>query len=269
MYAFRTVTLSVLVLCLCGAAQAVHAQEAADTVRSEFSAPLSREEQRARRGLTDVTTEFVPRGQWIFGGTASYSTHSNDSYRFLIIDGIESVGYTFRVSPMVAYAFRRNMALGGRFIYSRTLFKLDTADLKFGDAETGTDISVKDFYALRSSFQVAAVWRQYIPLGKSKRFALFNEMTLAGGGIRAKFANDSPVRGTYESGYSLSLGIAPGIVAFATNNMAVEVNVGVMGFSYNSVKQVHNRVSVGRRSSSMLNFKVNLLSIGLGMAFYL
>ena len=269
MYAFRYMMLSVLVLCLCGTAQAAQAQEVADTVRSESSAPLSREEQRARRGLTDVTTEFVPRGQWIFGGTASYSTHSNDSYRFLIIEGIESVGYTFRVSPMVAYALRPNMALGGRFIYSRTLFKLDAADLKFGDAETGTDISIRDFYALRSSFQVAAVWRQYIPLGKSKRFALFNEMTLAGGGIQAKFTNDSPVRGTFESGYSLSLGIAPGIVAFATNNMAIEVNVGVMGFSYNNVKQVHNQVSVGRRSSSMLNFKVNLLSIGLGMAFYL
>lgn len=67
----------------------------------------------------------------------------------------------------------------------------------------------------------------------------------------------------------LSLGISPGLVAFATNNMAFEVNVGVMGISYSSIKQVHNQVTVGKRSSSMMNFKVNIFSIGLGVAFYL
>ena len=58
-------------------------------------------------------------------------------------------------------------------------------------------------------------------------------------------------------------------VIFATNNMAFEVNVGVMGITYNHVKQVHNQVTVGERSSSMMNFKVNIFSIGLGVAFYL
>ena len=94
-------------------------------------------------------------------------------------------------------------------------------------------------------------------------------MSLAAGGTQARFANDSPVEGTYETGYTLSLGISPGIVAFATNNMAVEVNVGVMGISYTHAKQVHNQVTVGKRNTSMMNFKVNIFSIGLGMAFYL
>lgn len=107
------------------------------------------------------------------------------------------------------------------------------------------------------------------PAGTRKRFALFNEMSLSAGGTQARFANDSPVKGTYETGYTLSLGISPGIIAFATNNMAVEVNVGVMGITYNHTKQVHNQVTVGKRNTSMMNFKVNIFSIGLGMAFYL
>ena len=127
----------------------------------------------------------------------------------------------------------------------------------------------RDFYSLKQTYSAAAIWRQYIPLGRSKRFALFNEMSLAAGGTQARFANDSPVKGTYETGYTLSLGISPGIVAFATNNMAVEVNVGVMGISYTHAKQVHNQVTVGKRNTSMMNFKVNIFSIGLGMAFYL
>ena len=260
-----------LALCLTGTAQALRAQEttAAQTAATADQRPKTINEMRQERGLTDTHNLFVPKGQWIFGGTASYSAHSNDSYRFLVIEGIESEGYTFRISPMVAYAFRNNMALGARFAYGRTLLKLDKANLSLGDEDSGINLQAKDFYSLKHSYTISAIWRQYIPLGRSKRFALFNETQLSVGGSQARFANDSPVKGTYETGYSLSLGFSPGIVAFATNNMAVEVNVGVMGISYSHTKQVHNQVTVGKRSASMMNFKVNIFSIGLGMAFYL
>lgn len=230
---------------------------------------LTINQMRSQRGLTDTHNLFIPKGQWVFGGTASYSTHTNQSYQFLIVEGINSTGYTFKVSPMIAYAFRNNMALGGRFIYSRTLLKLDKASINFGDEGSSVDLNVRDYYALQHNYQVAAIWRQYIPLGRNKRFALYNEMSLAGGGSQARFANDSPVKGTYQKGYSFSLGISPGIIAFATNNMAVEVNVGVMGITYDHTEQVHNQVTVGERNISQMNFKINIFSIGLGVAFYL
>ena len=230
---------------------------------------LTINQMRSQRGLTDTHNLFIPKGQWIFGGTASYSTHTNQSYQFLIVEGVNSTGYTFKVSPMIAYAFRNNMALGGRFIYSRTLLKLDKASINFGDEGSSVDLNVRDYYALQHNYQVAAIWRQYIPLGRNKRFALYNEMSLAGGGSQARFANDSPVKGTYQKGYSFSLGISPGIIAFATNNMAVEVNVGVMGITYDHTEQVHNQVTVGERNISQMNFKINIFSIGLGVAFYL
>lgn len=264
------IRLLALALCLTGAAQTLRAQETAPAGEATSpERPKTINEMRRERGLTDRHNLFVPKGQWVFGGTGSYSTHSNDGYQFLVIEGIRSKGYTFRVSPLIAYAFHDNMALGGRFIYSRTLLKVDNAELHFGDEETGTNVVVKDYYALQHSYSVAAIWRQYIPLGRSKRFALFNETSLSAGGTQARFANDAPVKGTFQRGYTLSLGISPGIVAFATNNMAVEVNVGVMGITYNHVKQVHNQVTVGKRNTSMMNFKVNIFSIGLGMAFYL
>ncbi|WP_418983248.1 hypothetical protein [Alistipes sp.] len=256
-----------------GVAPAADSAPAAAEVSDEAPAvperPLTINEKRRQRGLTDTHNLFVPKGQWIFGGTASYSTHSNEGYQFLVIEGINSKGYNVKVSPMIAYAFRDNMALGARFIYGRSLMRIDDADMQLGDDESGTNIVVKDFYKLVHSYTAAIIWRQYIPLGRNKRFALFNEMSLGLGATQGRFANDSPVKGTFERGFNFSLGISPGIIAFATNNMAVEVNVGVMGITYNSTKQVHNQVTEGRRSSSMMNFKVNIFSIGLGMAFYL
>lgn len=267
----------VLLLCLCGTAATLRAEQptdvrartGTDSLAGLAEKPRTINEKRRQRGLTDTHNLFIPKGQWIFGGTASYSTHTNKSYRVLIIEDINSKGYTFRVSPMIAYAFRDNMALGARFIYSRQLTKLDNAHLEFNLTGDATDINVKNFYTLTHSYSAGAIWRQYIPLGRNKRFALFNEVQLTAGASQAKFANDSPVTGTYQTGYNLSLGISPGIIAFATNNMAVEVNVGVMGITYNHVKQVHNQVREGKLNSSMMNFKVNIFSIGLGLVFYL
>ena len=222
-----------------------------------------------QRGLTDMKNIFVPRGQWIIGASASFTAHDNDNYTLAIIENIESQGYNVKVSPMVAYAITDNMAIGVRASYGRTNQTIDSADLKFGDDETGTEIFVNAFKTVRHTYTVSAIWRQYIPLGRSKRFAIFNEVSLGAGGVQSLFAADQPVKGTFEQGYTLSLGVSPGIIAFATNDVAIEVNVGVMGINYTDVKQVHNQVETGRRRSSSMNFKVNLLSIGLGVSFYL
>lgn len=278
----RKITTSTLLALLLLAGTAPESRAQQTNAAASLAPPGRQHELHAARGTSSdrqrnaaparpdrQTQPLRPRGQWIFGGTASYSTHSNDTYRFLVIEGIESKGYTFKVSPMIAYAFRDNMALGGRFIYSRSLLKLDKADLNLGGEDSDLNFELNDCYSLQQSYSVAMIWRQYIPLGRNKRFALFNEMQLSGGGTQARFAKDSPVKGTYQTGYTFSLGISPGIIAFATNNMAVEVNVGVMGISYSHTKQVHNQVTVGKRDASMMNFKVNIFSIGLGMAFYL
>lgn len=227
------------------------------------------EEVRLKRGLVDVKNVFVPRGQWIFGGYASYSTHRNNDYNFLVFDNIKSDGYTFKVSPMISYAIRDNMALGARFIYGRSLLKLDGGALSLGDEDSGINIEADYYYTLKHNYSVAFLWRQYIPLGRDKRFALFTETTLAGGGHETKFAVNQPVRGTFEKGYDISLGVSPGIIAFINNTMAVELNVGVMGINFRHSDQIQNQVEEAKVNTSYMNFSVNILSIGLGVSFYL
>lgn len=65
------------------------------------SAPERKADPRAERGLTSMSNQFVPRGQWIFGASASYSTHTNKDYTFLVIEDINSDGYTFKVTPLI------------------------------------------------------------------------------------------------------------------------------------------------------------------------
>ena len=144
---------------------------------------------------------------------------------------------------------------------------VNTANLGIADIE----INVKDYFTLNHDFTGMIVYRNYIPIGNSKRFALFNETQLALGLGEAKLINGSnpqSVVGSYEESLSLKLGLNPGLVAFVNDNLAVEVNVGMLGLQYNSVDQIHNQVYEGSRDATMINFKVNIFSIGFGMAYY-
>jgi hypothetical protein len=143
---------------------------------------------------------------------------------------------------------------------------LDNASLSI------TSLDNANYSSLKHSYNVEALWRKYIPLGKdNKRFALFAEVGLAMGGSQSKLAagpSASP-SGTYATSFDVAVGVNPGISAFLTNNMAIEVNIGVLGFNYSNTRQVSNQVVMSGSSSSQMNFKVNIFSIGLGASFYL
>lgn len=211
---------------------------------------------------------FIPKGQWIVGSSVSYSEHNEQNYQFLIIDGFNSDGYSFKVSPMLCYAFRDNLAAGGRFSYGRTLTKLDGVALNLDE---NTQLDVSDLYQLKHSYSAIGVLRNYINLGTSKRFALFAETRLELGGSQSKAVtkNGDSVSGTYSKTTDFGIGVAPGIVAFINNYTAIEVSIGVLGLDFSKVKQTTDQVYIGERSSSSANFKINLFSIGLGIAFYL
>ena len=223
--------------------------------------------QRYDRGFDLNSTTFTKKGTWMIGGQVAYSTHKNEDYHFLIIEDINSTGYRFTVSPMFCYMVRDNMGLGMRFGYGRNLLKVDSANLSIDEI----DINVKDYYTLSHDFSAMAIYRNYIPLGESKRFALFNETQLAYSTGQAKLidGHGTSIVGTYEKSNSLSLGLNPGMVAFINDHVAVEVNVGMLGLQYTSVDQTHNQVYKGSRETTQINFKVNILSIGFGLAYYL
>lgn len=243
--------------------------------QSVAAVELTPNEARKMRGFSTDDC-FVPRGQWIFGGTASYSTHTNKDYNFLVISNINSEGYTVKVSPMIAYAPWKNMSVGVRFGYSRSLLSIDSGSFSFGDAETGVNINVDYYHQIKHSYTGTLFWRPYIPLGHSNRFAIFAEVQLNASGGRSKIVAEDGVidgmqnyRGSYADSFGMSLALQPGIVAFVTNNTALELSIGVFGIGYERVKQLRNQIDDGTYSSTDMNFKVNLLSIGFGVSFYL
>ncbi len=228
---------------------------------------VAKSREKFSRGIEMST--FVPKGQWIAGGSFSYSENTADNYELLIVEEITGTNYSFKVSPFLGYFFKDNMCIGGRFGYSRSMIKLNSTSLNLSE---DLSFSIENFYNLRHVYTGAVFFRNYINLGNSKRFAIFNEVRLSAGGGQGKTisgANEEEITGAYQDILELDLGLIPGITAFIADNVAVEASVNVLGFSYKKYEQTRNQVYQGSLESSGVNFKVDLLSINIGVSFYI
>ena len=69
--------------------------------------------------------------------------------------------------------------------------------------------------------------------------------------------------------HSFGMGVSPGLCVFLSNYSAVEVNVGVLELGYSKMRQTNNQIQVANTKNKSANFKINLFSISIGVAFYL
>ena len=228
---------------------------------------LCAEAQHYDRGYEAVpSSPFVKKGTWMSGGTARYSQHNNDDFNLLVINDINSSGINLSVNPRLMYMFKDNMGVGLRFSYDRSMLDLTSADLSISEIS----MSARDCYQIQHKFSAHAVYRSYIPLGNSKRVAMFADLLFGGSFKQGKAFNAGGeyVVGTYGQNYALELAVEPGIVAFLSERLAVELNVGIFGVNYSWRDQLRNQVIGGHSDSTSAGFMVNLLSLGVGLSYY-
>lgn len=223
-------------------------------------------QEHFKRGLEQIS--FVPKGQWIGGVSVSYSQSDFENYQFLIVENLNGDTYTFKVSPMVMFCFKDNLAAGGRLSYSRSRTRLDGASLVLG-ADTSYDVD--NLYSISHNYHGTAMFRNYISLGKSMRFGFFNEVDLSLGGGQSKLVNGTgdELTGTYERNFNLNIGLTPGIIMFLSNYSAIEVSIGVLGFNYTHTHSISDQIYQAERNRKSANFRINLFSVQFGVAFYI
>ena len=211
---------------------------------------------------------FVPKGQWVVGLSANYGQSKFDNYQYLVVENINGDNYSFKVSPMLCYMFKDDLGIGGRFAYNRTRTKMNSADFVLSSEDS---FSVDNLYAITQSYHSTVLLRQYMSLGKSKRFGIVNEMTLRYGLSESKLASGSGIdfSGSFMRTHSFGMGVSPGLCVFLSNYSAVEVNVGVLELGYSKMRQTNNQIQVANTKNKSANFKINLFSISIGVAFYL
>ena len=268
----KKILFSILTACLSFSAFAAN-KEVKDTAAFE---PFN-------RNIGISTSTFIPKGTVGFGAAVSYNTYNlgnavNDAgYKMLfgLLTGIQGEVLTVGVAPYVSYFVMDNLSVGARFEYSKTSFGLKNLGIDVMDLGLG----ISDFYYNKNSYLGSVAARYYIPFGNSRRFAMFAELRGTGGYAQSETFNYSQGEdasgistdklGTYQDIYKFNIGIIPGLTAFFTDNIALEMSVGLIGLDYQKVVQNTNQVDFSVAESSSANFKVNLLAINLGLSFYI
>lgn len=228
------------------------------------------------RGVGKMNSVFIPKG-YIGGGlTFSYKTYdmgqgTDDvgySMLFSLLSGLKGDMHTLGVAPSVSYFVMDNLSVGARFNYSRTALNVDNLGISLGDLAS---LAINDYHMLKNMYSSAVTARYYMPIANSKRIAMFGEVRLGFdvGQSVAYQTKDGNNFGTFQTIYGGGLNVVPGLCVFATNEVCVEVAVGVLGLNYQYVKQETNLVETSVMQQSGANFKINPLSISLGMSFYI
>ena len=211
---------------------------------------------------------FMPKGQLMFGGTVSYRDYNFYDYKFLILDDINISAYTLSATPYIYYSFAKNMAVGVKFSYQRTLGRIEETDISLGQ---DLSFGISDYYMLQHTYYGSLSYRYYIPLGKSKVFGLFSDISLNFGAGQGKTVSGSgdDITGTYQNILDIGIDVIPGIAVFITNEMSVEASVGILGLGWKRISQTTNQIYEGSYETSKANFRLNLLSINIGVNFVL
>lgn len=210
---------------------------------------------------------FVPKGYFMGGCSFSYNEQNMDNFKFMILKNIDVKGYTFKVSPYFGYFFKDNIAAGGRFHYGRSYLNIDNLNVKLSD---DLSFDIKNFNYLEHSISGAGFLRTYMGIGNSKIFGFFNELRLAYSYGQAKMTSGigKEFTGTHQVSHNIKIGSAPGLSAFVTNNLAVEVLIPIIGLDFAWQNQKTDQVESGYRRKSSADFKINLFGLDIGLSYY-
>lgn len=222
---------------------------------------------RYDRGLFNYL--FIPKGQWSFGLTASYGQFSTDDVQLLdVIKDFDFKLKAYSIQPSIAYFFNNNQSIGMKFVYSR--WYLDVPSLSV-DFDEDINFGLKDVSYYSQSFSTSVTYRNYVGLGRDRRFGVFSDIDLSFGSGSSRFKRyyDGELRDTRTNTLTASLNFSPGICVFIMDYVSFNVSFGVFGVNLRHEKQQTNGLEEGSRFSSGANFKFNIFNINFGMAVFI
>ncbi|MDE7160436.1 MAG: hypothetical protein K2O24_06305 [Muribaculaceae bacterium] len=222
---------------------------------------------RFHRGLFNY--RFLPKGEWVFGLTASYGEFSTDDLEmFEVLKDVTLGGHSFSIRPQMQYLLRDNMAVGLRFNYSRTKGTIDNFGL---DIDEDMSFSLNDITYKSESYAAAITYTQYLGLARRGRFGIFNEVELSFSSGNGDFVRPfgGKLKTTHTTTTGVGLNFSPGVSVFMMKQASFNISFGVFGFYLKNEKQWVDGVESGNRLRSGANFRFNIFNINFGLAIHI
>lgn len=222
---------------------------------------------RYDRGLFNYL--FIPKGQWAFGLTASYGSFDSKDVQLLnIIKDFDFNGKKYSIRPTVSYFIKSNSSIGLKLSYTHGSADLGSLGV---DIDDDLNFDIHGVSYLSQMYNIGVFYRNYVGLGASKRFAVFNEVDLSFGSGYSRFKRyyNDELRDTRTNTTQVSLNFSPGLCVFIMDYLSFNVSFGVFGLHLTNEKQTTNNVDEGSRFSSGANFRFNLFNINFGIGVHI
>ena len=162
---------------------------------------------------------------------------------------------------------------GGRFVGN---YFLVGAGIGYNESQfTGTLINIDsdtvDAQSISRNIAFTPNIRVSIPMTKNQRLSFYNDIGMSfgyGRTLTRDTENIDEIEKLYSDQFVFGLGLSPGITFFAVENFAMEVGINVIGYRLNIENSIDGNGVESRKVENDVSFRVNLLSLNIGMAYY-
>ncbi|SDR74624.1 Outer membrane protein beta-barrel domain-containing protein [Polaribacter sp. KT25b] len=177
----------------------------------------------------------IKKGTWVFGGDLNFSSGGND----YTDPSISDTDYTgFGITAKTGYVFtKNNLELGLGLGFS-------TSKNASGDYENKTN-----------SYKIAPYVKKYLPVNDIFSFFLQGEVAFSNYNIEENYNNSTDIESN-----SLFIGVRPGFVYFVTKKLALNANIGALGYNTNTYKT--DNVTQSKNNSFSFNLSSSDLLFG-------
>ncbi|MGL4994197.1 MAG: hypothetical protein ACRC6R_08785 [Bacteroidales bacterium] len=165
---------------------------------------------------------------------------------------------------------RTSVGVRGRYNYSKgdQTLVADFLGVAFNADEYRTQ-------NLTSGFELHAFARNYVALGSSRNFYLFNESSVYYGykGSYSRAISDpgkpnERIRKIRSDNYTVGIGLSPGITYFTSPRTAIEFQLGTSGFEYTKKKHLTDDKTKGESDAFSFRDGLSFLRIQFGFSYY-
>ncbi len=126
--------------------------------------------------------------------------------------------------------------------------------------------------SITRGFSITPNYRTSIPLTQNERLSFFTTAGLTIGKsntLKRDTKNTDEIEKSFSENFNFRVGLSPGVTFFAMENFALEIQLDVVGYEYKVEKKTKNETQTSRDVRHNVDFKLNLLSVKLGVSYYL
>lgn len=201
------------------------------------------------------------KGMWHTGITLSALDADDENIDNVVYDVVKNQKNGFEANILGGYFIKDNMSVGMQYEYSKS-----ERDLIYE-----TDDGEGRRQVASSNHTITGFLRNYYPITANNRFSFYNETDLSvgfGNSNTRRTKSETDITKTFSDETNFELGLKPGIAVVLIKGFAFEVGVDLLGLNYTNSRITKDGVKEGKSSEFNFDFKISLLSLDFGLAYY-